>query len=190
MKKFIPFLILVGLIILVSFSTYKLNKKQEAGLKIDNNAKFEDSDFKFDKVKIKLPDFSFPNLFDNSDAASFSKEDLKGKYSLVVFFASWCTTCHAQHEVIMQLKEENIIDIYGVAWRDIEENSKKYLSKYGNPYKKVAKDSKGLFSRITGIEAVPENLIIDKNGVVIRRFQGNLDYAAIREIKKIITNHK
>ena len=185
MKKYLPFLILVFLIILVGFSTYKLNKKQEKAQKEDlNSLILEDDNFSFEKVRIKLPDFSFPDIYD--DNKDLSRKDLLGKYSVISFFASWCTTCHAQHHILLELQKADIIDIYGIAWRDINENTQKYLEKYGNPFDKVSRDSKGLFSRITGIEAVPETLIVNKKGVVVRRYQGNLTIGVIAEIKEFL----
>lgn len=170
------------MILLVAFSTHKLNKQQNNSRQI-SKSNF-DLDLNFEKTSIILSDFSFPYLED--DKKTFSKADLLNKYSLVTFFASWCSTCHAQHHVLLKLKEEGIIDIYGVAWRDIKNNTITYLSNNGNPYKIVARDSKGEFSKITGINAVPENLIINPQGEVIRRFKGNLNEDFIRKIKNFL----
>jgi len=128
MKKFLPFIILFALLALVGFSTYKLNNKQEK-----NQESADSSDFNvgFEKIRITLPEFSFPDLYDENQ--DFSKKDLIGKYSIINFFASWCTTCHAEHEILLKLQSENILDIYGVAWRDIDVKTKEYLEKNGNP---------------------------------------------------------
>jgi cytochrome c biogenesis protein CcmG/thiol:disulfide interchange protein DsbE len=125
-----------------------------------------------------------PDLFDEN--RDFSKKQLIGKYSIVNFFASWCTTCRAEHEILMRLKDENIVDIYGVAWRDIDENTKDYLSRHGNPFKMVAKDNQGLFSKIINIEAIPETLIVDKEGNVVMRYQGNLQDFSVDEIREFL----
>lgn len=179
MKKFLPFLILVLLVGTITLSTYKLNKKQEAP-----QGQFDESRIHFVKTKITLPEFSLADLFDENQ--SFSKKDLIGKYSVINFFASWCTTCRAEHEILMELQKEGIIDLYGIAWRDIDENTKKFLEKNGNPYKKTAKDGMGLFNKITGIEAIPETVIIDKEGNIVRRLQGNLQEFSIDEIKEFL----
>ena len=85
----------------------------------------------------------------------------------------------------MRLKQEGIVDIYGVAWRDINDNTKAYLEKNGNPFTKIATDNKAIFSKRTGIKAVPETLIVDANGKVIFKYQGNLEEFAIDEIRRI-----
>lgn len=183
MQKYLPLLTLLFLVTLIAFSTYKLNNKQNS--KQDSNPQgLEDNSFGFSKVRISLPEFSLVDLFDEEE--TFSKKDLKKKYSIINFFASWCTTCHAEHEVLLRLRDENLVDIYGIAWRDIDENTITYLRSNGNPYTKVAKDNAGLFTKITGIKAVPETLIINPEGNVIARYRGNLQEFSIDEIKRIV----
>lgn len=183
MKKFLPFLTLVFLVGLIGLSTYNLNKKQEVGQFINS----AESGIHFVKTKIILPEFSLPSLFDETQ--EFSKKDLVGKYSVINFFASWCSTCRAEHEILLQLQSEGIVDLYGIAWRDIDENTKSYLNKSGNPFKKIATDNRGLFTKITGIAAVPETLIIDPKGSVVMRFRGNLQEFSIDEIRSFLKNH-
>ena len=182
MKKFIPLVILIILILAIALATYRINEQTLTDL--DS----KDSSIHFNDVEIKLAEFELPDLFD--EKKKFSNANLQGEYHLVSFFASWCSTCRAQHDVLMRIKNENIIDIYGIAWRDIKENTKSYLEKSGNPYKLVASDSKALFSKIAEINAVPETWIVDKNGVVVMRYRGNLQEFALDEIKNFLEQNK
>lgn len=184
MRKFIPFLTLIFLVSLIAFSIYKLNSKQHAEIGGSNN----EPDIHFVKVSIPLPDFSLPDLFD--EEKEFARDDLKGKYTLVNFFASWCTTCRAEHDVLLRIKQENIIEIYGIAWRDIDGKTKSYLSSAGNPFTRVVKDSGGLFTKMTGLNAIPETWIVDPHGVVVRRFRGNLQSFNIDEIKEFLAKNR
>lgn len=166
---------------MISFSTYNLNKEQD----IESSKTDEDFGIYFVKSEIALPDFSLPNLFLGEE--NFSKKDLEGKkYSLINFFASWCTTCRAEHEVLMRLKKSGIIDMYGVAWRDISANTHNFLQSYGNPFDKVATDSKSSLGNEAGIQAIPETWIINEDGVIIWRFRGNLQEFSIEEIQRIV----
>ena len=184
LSNFIPFFILVFLLIIISFSAYKISKKNSLTGEIST----QNLDERFSKETIILSEFSLPDLFDENK--SFSKKDLTKKYSLINFFASWCTTCRAEHEILMRLKDENIIEIYGVAWRDIDENTKKYLDQSGNPFKKVASDSRGLFTKLIGLKAVPETLIVNEEGNVILRYSGNLEESAVEEIREFLTYNR
>lgn len=188
MKKFLPFLTLVFLLGLIGISTYNLNKKQEVEQNLQDEFGNEKSDVHFAKTKIILPEFALADLYDEDE--SFSKKDLIGKYSVINFFASWCTTCRAEHDILMKLKSENIVDVYGVAWRDIDENTKNYLKNGGNPFTKVAKDNQGLFTRITGMQAIPETLIVDPKGNVIMRYRGNLQDFNLDEIRAVVKKKK
>jgi cytochrome c biogenesis protein CcmG/thiol:disulfide interchange protein DsbE len=188
MKKFLPFLTLIFLISLIGFSTYKLNKKQADGFAIPVSEDGSEPSIHFSKVQIELPEFSLPDLFDKNEI--FSKKTITGKYSIVNFFASWCTTCRAEHDILLRLRDSKIVDIYGIAWRDIDENTKLFLQNNGNPFAKVAKDSKGIFSKITGIQSVPETLIIDPEGNVVRRFRGNLQEFSINEIAEFLKENE
>ncbi|NBV06211.1 MAG: hypothetical protein EBS06_03120 [Proteobacteria bacterium] len=183
LSNFIPFFVLIFLISVIGFSTYKISKKQE----IEQRDIQQSFDIRFVKEKIILPEFSLPNLFD--EAENFSKKDLKGKYSLINLFASWCTTCIAEHEVLLRLRDEGIIDIYGVAWRDINENTKKYLATNDNPFKKVATDNQALFTKFIGIKAVPETLLINSEGDVVWRYAGNLEDHAVDEIRQFLSKN-
>lgn len=181
MKKFLPFLTLIFLISLIGISTYKLNKKQEIAQDLQTSEGPEEFGIHFVKTNIELENFSLPDLYDEKEF--FAKKDLLGKYSVVNFFASWCTTCRAEHEVLLRLRDAKIVDIYGVAWRDIDENTKSYLAASGNPFTRVIKDSRGLFTKLLNINAIPETLIIDPKGNVVMRFRGNLQEFSIDEIK-------
>lgn len=184
LSNFTPFLLLVFLLTVVGFATYKISQKQE----IERQGIAQNFDSRFVKEKIILPDFLLPDLF--AEGVSFSKKDLRGKYSLVNFFASWCTTCRAEHEALMRLQAEKIIDIYGIAWRDINQNTKAYLAASGNPFNKVATDNQALFTKLINIQAVPETLLINAEGDVVWRYRGNLEETAIDEIRRFLLGER
>lgn len=181
MNRFLPFLILAFLLGLIALSTYNLNRQQKNEIPQDD----ENFGIHFVKTEIALPEFSLANLIDGE--SDFSKKDFLGKkYSLVNFFASWCTTCRAEHEILMRIKSSGIVDIYGVAWHDIKDSTKNYLEKNGNPFIKVALDSKGILGSEANIRAIPETWIVDEEGKVVSIFRGNLQDFSVAEIQSII----
>lgn len=185
MNKFTPFIILAFLISLISVSTYKLSKKQEVAItSSDNKNSNKINGVNFFDTNIILKDFSLNNLFDNSD--KLTRQTFKNKYTIINFFASWCSTCLAEHNVLLELQRRNLVDIYGISWHDIDENTKHYLEKHGNPFTKTFVDSKGDLGRIIGIKAIPETLIVNEEGVAVKRFQGNLQEFSIDEIENFL----
>lgn len=197
MKKFIPLGILLLFIYIISFAIYNLNQKQniegqenleqEASSDNDNSKSDLEEDINFISVKLDLPEFSLPELYDKSK--DFSKKDLKGKYTIINFFASWCSTCHAEHDILLKIQSEAIADLYGISWRDIDENTIKYLQQSGNPFAKIGVDSKGIFTKIANIEAVPETWLVNPKGEVVLRLKGNLQEFSVDEIKRYIRLH-
>ena len=134
--------------------------------------------------KVLVPEFSISELY--NQAATFSNQDLKNQYSIINIFASWCSSCKAEHKLLMQLFDEKKINIYGIAWMDIDYNTKEYLSQNGNPYLKIGLDSKGVFSKIMGIKAVPESFIVDTHGKIIYHQEGMIDEKFISFVNKIL----
>lgn len=160
-KKFlliIPFLILLLIVIFVFFALNKSSKKNEIEQKLNSG-----------KI-VMMPDFLLPDLYDKKKV--ISNLDLKGKYVLLNVFASWCATCAAENEALLKISRERKIKIYGIAWRDIDQNTKDYLDKHGNPYERIAVDSKGVFSKLLFVSGAPESFLIDPDGRIIRYWKG------------------
>lgn len=165
-----PFLILVIIIAVGLQSLYVHNQQQSIDSKISTGQ------------EVFLPKFSLPNLYPNQP--NLSNQDFTQKYSLINVFASWCVNCAQEHKILMRLSQNPNINIYGIAWRDIDENTKNYLDKNGNPYSKIAVDNKGLMSKLLSVSGTPESFLIDDRGRVLYHQVGALN----DEILKIIGN--
>lgn len=198
MNKFIPLIILFVVIFLIAIATRNLNNNQNDNPtnsqeisssdenQDDDGEKKEDggSDINFSKVEIDLPEFSIPDLLEKGK--TFTKKDLLGKYTIINVFASWCSTCIMEHEVLIRMQTEAIADLYGIAWRDIDKNTEKYLQQKGNPYSKVGVDNKAIFSKFLDLEAVPETWLVNPKGKIVLRLKGNLQDFSGEEIKRYI----
>ena len=197
MNKFIPLAILFVVIFLIAIATRNLSNKQSDNAtnsqEISSSQNDEEiaekkedggSEINFAEVEIDLPEFSIPDLSDSSK--TFSKKDLIGKYTIINVFASWCSTCRMEHDVLIRMQTEAIADLYGIAWRDIDKNTIKYLQQNGNPFSKVGADNKGIFSKIINLEAVPETWLVNPKGKIVLRLKGNLQEFSGDEIKRYI----
>lgn len=196
MNKFIPLAILITLMLLISYAVSNISKRHgenatnseevlaEEEVQINKD---EEGFVNFVEVAIDLPDFAIPDLLE--EGKIFSKKDLIGKYTIINFFASWCSTCVAEHDILLRMQTEAVADLYGIAWRDINQNTAKFLQKSGNPFSKVGADNKGIFSQIVDIEAVPETWLINPQGKVVLRLKGNLQEFSIDEIRRYIRLH-
>ena len=112
--------------------------------------------------------------------AGFSGESLKsGKVSLVNIFASWCAPCQQEHEFLMQIARDPAlaakgVALYGLAYKDKDENTKAFLQKSGNPYMSIGVDSTGRTGIDFGVYGVPETFVIKRDGTVAFKFIGPL----------------
>ena len=133
-----------------------------------------------------VPIFSSKNLYNEKDIL-FS-ENLRGKYTLINFFASWCTPCRAEHHLFFEIKKiMPELFILGFSHKDNLDDSKKYLSDEGNPYSFVGIDQDGKIAFEFGVFGLPETFIINNEGKIIFKHTGPLTQQIIEnEIKSIL----
>ena len=127
-----------------------------------------------------LPSFSSTNLYDEEEV--FLSDSLKGNYTLINFFASWCTPCRAEHHLFFKVKKE-IPELYilGFSHKDDLDDSKKYLEQEGNPYSFVGIYRDGKIAFDFGVFGLPETFIINKNGEIIYKHTGPLTKKIIED---------
>ncbi|MDA5093883.1 DsbE family thiol:disulfide interchange protein [Aliiroseovarius sp. KMU-50] len=102
----------------------------------------------------------------------FTQEDLtNGGVKLVNFWASWCAPCRVEHPQLETLAREGVT-IYGINYKDEDTKALRFLEELGNPYVSLMADKKGRTGLDWGLYGVPETFVIDKDGVVIKRFAG------------------
>lgn len=102
-----------------------------------------------------------------------SLEGLRGQVAVVNFFASWCAPCRVEHPVLMRLKAQGV-PLYGIAYKDKPADSAAFLTQTGNPFRIVGVDQPGRVALDFGLYGVPETYVIDKAGIIRKRFVGPL----------------
>lgn len=67
-------------------------------------------------INQQVPPFDLKPILGSSKG--FSSEDLKGQVSLVNIFGSWCVACRIEHPFLMKIKQDKLIPLYGIDWRE------------------------------------------------------------------------
>lgn len=119
-----------------------------------------------------LPAFSAPLLDDA--ASTLTQAEFTGKPKLLNVMASWCGPCKAEHAVLRDYAQERVIPIYGIAWKDKPEDTRRFLDSYGNIYAEVASDEKGEAAIALGLTGVPETYLISAEGKIAAIYRGAL----------------
>jgi cytochrome c biogenesis protein CcmG/thiol:disulfide interchange protein DsbE len=110
----------------------------------------------------------------------FSSADLAaGQVSVVNFWASWCVPCVQEHPVLVALKEQTGVRLYGVNYKDQAAAARRFLGRYGNPFAAVGVDGDGRAAIEWGVYGMPETFIVDGKGRIAYKHVGPITPAAL-----------
>ncbi len=141
-----------------------------AMLKRMKSGDFDPHDIGSPTVGKPIPDFKLGgvagNGFSSTDVVKF------GKPLLVNFFASWCIPCVAEAQLLAGVAQQ--VPVWGIAYKDKPADTQQFLSRYGNPYTRLAADNEGYTAINFGLYGVPETYVIDTHGVIRARYAGAL----------------
>lgn len=112
----------------------------------------------------KAPPFAGANL--QNETKIITNKSLLGHVTLLNVFATWCTSCRAEHAVLLDIPQEKRFKVYGLNYKDEKIDALHWLKQYGNPYNKIIFDPEGKIGIDFGVYGTPETFIIDPKGVV------------------------
>ncbi len=160
MKRFLPLIILLSVITLFLFGTFKKNTRVIPTPLIGQEVPIMDLDIKF------FEDFE----------TNILEEILKtDKIKIVNFWASWCLPCEVEHPILMGLSKKSEFIIIGVNYKDTIEGADKFLNEKGNPYDLVVIDDEGMMGIEMGLTGVPETFVVNDKGKIIYRIVGPIN---------------
>lgn len=119
----------------------------------------------------EAPDISMAN----PDGKMLSLHSLRGKYVLLDFWASWCGPCREENPVLVEaFKKYNAkgFEIFQVSLDKTKEAWVNAIAKDGLVWKNHVSDLQFwncAAAQLYGVQGIPANYLLDKNGVIIAR---------------------
>jgi len=160
MRRFLPLIILLIIIVIFLFGTFKKNTRVIPTPLIGQEVPL-----------IELETVFFEE-FENKDLVDILKSN---KIKIINFWASWCLPCEVEHPILMGLSKKSDFVIIGINYKDTEEGSAQFLNEKGNPYDLIIIDDKGKMGIEMGLTGVPETFVVNDQGKIIYRIVGPIN---------------
>jgi cytochrome c biogenesis protein CcmG, thiol:disulfide interchange protein DsbE len=136
-------------------------------------------------INKSVPKFDLPALL--TTAPGLSDKDLRqGHVTVLNIFASWCGPCHEENPQLVALAQDKRlgaegVKLVGIAYKDLPEDTRRYLGQEGNPYTAIGVDASGRTGIDFGVYGVPETYIVKGDGTIAFKFVGPIDDATLRD---------
>lgn len=130
-------------------------------------------------VNKKAPDFAVRDL----SGKKFVLRNLRGKIVLLNFWATWCAPCLVEMPVFAGWQQQygsRGLQVVGISMDDDSAPVRRELSKLKLNYP-IAMGDAALGERYGGVLGLPLTYLIDRNGRVRARFQGETDANTIEK---------
>ena len=104
--------------------------------------------------------------------------DFRGKVVVLNFWATYCPPCIEETPSLVQLQQrlkDKGVTVVGVSWDVDEQAYYKFLKEHNIDYLTV-RDADQKSSGLYGTIKIPETYIIDRNGIVRRKFISAVDW--------------
>lgn len=112
-------------------------------------------------------------IFKDSSGVEIDTRKFRGKYTLIVCWASWCKPCREEHPDLNSLYEKyksKGFEMIGISLDKDKQKWRNAIVKDQLNWKQVIdlKAFDGEMARYYGIEAIPANFLLNKEGKIIR----------------------
>ncbi len=110
------------------------------------------------------------------DGASFNLSEQRGRVVVVNYWASWCPPCREEAPALeaawRRYRGQGVV-LVGVNVWDSERDARAFLREFGVTYPNGPDPSGGILIEY-GVTGIPETYVIDRQGMLVRRWIGPL----------------
>ena len=162
MRFLAPIVVLIGLGVVL-------------GIGLNNNPRLVPSPL----IGRAVPSFELEQLHDTEQ--TITEASLKGDVILLNVWATWCTACRQEHEMLLRIARETTTPIFGLNYKDARADALRWLEQLGNPYQAIAFDHDGKVALDLGVYGAPETYLVDASGRIAYKHIGPLTQSVWRE---------
>jgi peroxiredoxin len=129
------------------------------------------------QVGFPAPNFTFPDL----NGRQISLSDQRGKVVLINIWATWCPPCKQEMPSMQKLYERFKGENFEILAVSIDSTGRDAVAPFMRTMNltfPALLDSKEDIRTLYGVTGVPESFIIDKEGIVVEKIIGPIDWAA------------
>jgi len=119
------------------------------------------------------------------DGGRASLSDLRGKWVVVNFFATWCVPCRLEHDDLVRFSEAHQATgdaaILAVVFSDSSQAVREFRAKEGGTWPMVT-DPQGRIALAYGVSGVPESILVNPEGVVVSKILGGVRTSDLEDL--------
>ena len=127
-----------------------------------------------------MPDFRLPT----ADGRDLAAKDFHGRVVLYEFWATWCTPCHVQVEILKELypgAKAKGTEFVGVATGEPADIVREHLLKHASPYPVVIDTDEVVGTKLE-VLGLPTLVVVDGKGRIVWRNTGLTDAGTLERV--------
>jgi peroxiredoxin len=128
------------------------------------------------QVGLPVPDFTFPDL----GGQEVSLSDHRGKVVLVNIWATWCSPCREEMPSMQRLYDKFKGENFEILAVSIDSTGREAVAPFVRKLNlafHALLDPIGDVKPLYGVTGVPESFIVDKEGILVEKIIGPIDWA-------------